>query len=158
MRTVASKIFLTFAVGLVAFGLVAAFAARRVHSLGRDLRFLSAGYLPLTRIAAQLEVKDWVASRALEAETMDPTARRAWLSVARAHFPAVVREKIGEGRTVVARRRELASGPDERFLAEVATRLDGLDAKWAQYDAAAAGLFNALEDGGEAPALAQRGQ
>jgi signal transduction histidine kinase len=161
MRTVASKIFLTFAVGLVAFGLVAAFAARRVHSLGRDLRFLSEGYLPLTRIAAQLEVKEWAASRAIEAEAMDPQARRVWTTVARAHFPAVVREKIAEGRAVVGRMRALANGPDESFLADVAARLEGLDAKWAQYDAAASGLFAALERGGpeaDGAALAARAQ
>jgi two-component system NtrC family sensor kinase len=158
MRTVASKIFLTFAVGLVAFGLVAAFAARRVHALGRDLRFLSEGYLPLTRIAAQLEVKEWAASRGLEAEGMDLQARRAWMNVARAHFPAVVREKIAEGRGVVSRMRALATGPDERFLAEVAARLDGLDAKWSQYATASAALFEAIERGGAAPLGAQASQ
>jgi signal transduction histidine kinase len=158
MRTVASKIFLTFAVGLVAFGLVAAFAARRVHALGDDLRFISEGYLPLTRIAAQLEVKDWVGPRAVEAEAMDPAARRAWMKVARAHFPAVVREKIAEGRAVVGRMRALAQGPDGSFLSEVAARLDGLDAKWAQYDAAATALFDAVDRGEGAAAVAPRAQ
>ena len=155
MRTVASKIFLTFAVGLVAFGLVAAFAARRVHALGRDLRVLSEGYLPLTRIAAQLEVKDWVASRSLDAQAMDPQARRALTAVARAQFPAVVRAKIGEGRDVVARMRALASGPDDRFLADVAGRLDALDQRWAQYDEAVRAVFAALDEG-RAEALAER--
>ncbi|MFL5303399.1 MAG: ATP-binding protein [Anaeromyxobacteraceae bacterium] len=161
MRTVASKIFLTFVVGLVAFGLVAAFAARRVHGLGRDLRFLSEGYLPLTRIAAQLEVKEWVASRALDTEPMEPQARRAWMAVARAQFPEVVREKIAEGRAVVARMRALAAGPDEKFLGEVAARLDGLDARWGQYDGQAAALFAAIERGGaeaRGAALTQRVQ
>jgi signal transduction histidine kinase len=161
MRTVASKIALTFAVGLVAFGLVAAFAARRVHALGRDLRFLSEGYVPLTRIVAQLEVKEWVASRALETEAMDPQARRVWMTIARAQFPEVVREKIAEGRAVVSRMRALAAGPDDKFLGEVAGRLDALDARWAQYDAAAAALFAAVERGGDdarAGALAQRVQ
>jgi signal transduction histidine kinase len=147
MRTVASKIFLTFAVGLAAFALVAAFAARRVHGLGRDLRLLSEGYLPLTRIAAQLEVKDWATSRALEAGALEEPARRAWVHVARAQFPALVREKIVEGRRVVARMADLATGQDEKFLGEVAGRLDGLDAKWSQYDAAATALFTAIERG-----------
>jgi signal transduction histidine kinase len=150
LRTVGSKIFLTFAVGIVAFGLVAAFAARRVHVLGRDLRFLSEGYLPLTRIAAQLEVKDWVAARAIEAEGMEPQARHAWMTIARAHFPAVVQEKIAEARAVVSRMRALATGPDDQFLSEVAARLDGLDARWAQYDAAAAAIFERVERGGPA--------
>ena len=100
MRRVATKIFLTFAVALAAFGLVAALAVARLQDLGRDLKLLTTGYFPLGRIAAQLEVKDWVASRALEVRDLDPAARRAYLPVVRAHFPALVREKLEEGRRV----------------------------------------------------------
>lgn len=147
MRTVASKIFLTFAVGLLAFGLVAAFAARRVHGLGRDLRMLSEGYLPLTRIAAQLEVKDWAWLRALEGRSNDPQARRVYLPVVRAHFPAVVREKLGEARRVLSRMRAIASPGDERFLADIEKRLDTLDQRWVEYDAASAEVIAAWERG-----------
>ena len=100
MHRVATKIFLAFAVSLAAFGAVATLSVARLHELRRDLRLLSAGYLPLTRIAAQLEVKGWVASRALEAMDLDPAARQAYLPVARAHFPALVREKLEEGKRV----------------------------------------------------------
>jgi signal transduction histidine kinase len=147
MRTVASKIFLTFAVGLLAFGLVAAFAARRVHVLGRDLRMLSEGYLPLTRIAAQLEVKDWAWLRALEGRSADPQARRVYLPVVRAHFPAVVREKLAEARRVLDRMRAIAAPADERFLAEIATRLDTLDQRWKEYDAASGAVLAAWDRG-----------
>jgi signal transduction histidine kinase len=159
MRTVASRIALTFAVGFVAFGLVAAFAARRVHALGADLRLLSEGYLPLTRIAAQIEVKDWVTSRVLEAGALEPAARRAWIPVARAHFPGFVREKIEEGRGVVERMAGLATGADTHFLGTVRDRFDALDAKWAQYDAAARALLDEVERGGPPPDdLARRAQ
>ncbi len=147
MRSVSTKIFLTFAVALAAFGLVAAYGIGRLHTLGRDLRLLSQGYQPLTRIAAQLDVKDWVTSRVLEASALDAAGRRAYLPVARAHFPAVVREKIAEGFEVVRRARELAGADDARFLDEVASRLEALDGKWAQYDAASRSLFEALEAG-----------
>ncbi len=92
MRSVATKIFLTFAVALAAFGAVVGFGIVQLHGLGRDLRLLSDGYLPLTRIVAQIDVKDWVSSRVLEVNAIDPAARRAYLPVARAHFPALVRE------------------------------------------------------------------
>lgn len=157
MRRVSTKIFLTFAVALVPFGLVAAFGIGRLHTLGRDLRLLSQGYLPLTRITAQIDVKDWVTARVLEASTLDPTARRAYLPVARALFPALVREKIAEGREVIRRSLALAGKEDARFLADVAARLDGLDTRWAQYDAAVSALFDALERG-DTDRLEQRTQ
>src|SRR5919197_2912885 len=144
MRRVATKIFLAFAVALCAFAVVASLAAVRLHALGRDLRLLSSGYLPLTRIAAQLEVKDWATARALEVNALDPAARRAFLPVARAHFPAVVKEKLAEGRAVVARARLGATGADARFFAEMGGRIDALDAKWTAYDAAARAPFDSL--------------
>jgi two-component system, NtrC family, sensor kinase len=147
MRRVATKIFLTFAVALAAFGLVAVFGIVRLHELRKDLRLLSGGYLALTRIAAQLDVKDWVASRALEARGLDRAARRAYLPVARAHFPDLVREKIEEGRRVAGEARALARDEDARFLDEVSSRLDGLAVRWAEYDAKARALFDTLEAG-----------
>jgi signal transduction histidine kinase len=147
MRRVATKIFLTFAVALAAFGLVAAFGIARLHELRKDLRLLSGGYLALTRIAAQLDVKDWVAARALEARALDRAARQAYLPVARAHFPALVREKIEEGRRVAREARVNARDDDARFLDEVSVRLDGLAARWTEYDRQARALFDALEAG-----------
>jgi two-component system, NtrC family, sensor kinase len=149
VRSVASKIFLTFAIALAAFAGAAGFGAARLHALGQDLQVISDGYLPLTRIAAQLDVKDWVTSRVLEAGAMDPAARRAWLPLARAHFPAVVREKVAEGRTVARRAGDAAPEADRKFLDEVAGRLAGLDRRWAEYHAASMALFDALEAGGE---------
>ena len=159
MRSVATRIFATFAVALLAFGLVTAAAVRRLHALGRDLQLLNEGYLPLTRTVAQLDVKDWATGRALELRGADAAARRVWLPVARAQFP-VVREKIAEGRAVVARARALAGPGDAAFLAEVDGRLAALAARWGAYDAAAKELFEALEarPATDAPTLEARAQ
>jgi signal transduction histidine kinase len=161
MRSVASKMFLTFTVALVAFGLVAVFAVSRMHALGTDLRLLSEGYLPLTRIAAQLDVKDWVTTRALEMKALDPASRRAFFPVARSHFPALVKEKLAEARAVVARARGMASGADARFLFGVAARLEALDGRWGAYHQAGLALFDALErssTGGDDPVVAERAE
>jgi signal transduction histidine kinase len=148
MRRVATKILLTFAVALVAFGAVAAFGIARLDELRRDLRLLSGGYLALTRIAAGLDVKDWVAARALEARGLDRAARQAYLPVARAQFPAFVREKIEEGRRVAREARMLAAREGEaRFFDQVSSRLDALGAHWSEYDAKARALFDAIEAG-----------
>jgi signal transduction histidine kinase len=147
VRRVATKIFLAFAVSLLAFSAVAAFGIARLHEIRRDLRLLSGGYLTLTRIAAQLDVKDWVATRALEASALDRSARQVYLPVARAQFPGLIREKIAEGRRVAREARALARGPEARFLDEVSARLGALDARWSEYDGAARALFDALEAG-----------
>ena len=161
MRSLAARMFLAFSVALLAFGLVALFAIGRMHALGTDLRLLSEGYLPLTRIAAQIEDKDWVTTRALEVRGMDPAARRAFLPVARAHFPAVIKEKLGEARAVLARARGVASGGDAQFFADVAARVETLDTRWTAYDRAARELFEALERsplGTEDPSVADRAE
>jgi two-component system, NtrC family, sensor kinase len=156
MRRVATRIFLTFAVALAAFGAVAVFSIVRLHDARRDLQLLSSGYLPLTRIAAQLETKDWVAARALEARALDRAARQAYLPVARAHFPALVREKIEEANRVVADARLLARDDDARFLDDVQGRLAALGTRWSEYDGKARALFDALEAGeGQDPTTAE---
>jgi signal transduction histidine kinase len=147
VRRVATKIFLAFAVSLVAFAAVAGFGILRVHEVRRDLRLLSGGYLALTRIAAQLEVKDWVATRALEASALDRAARQVYLPVVRARFPGYVRERIAEGRRVAKDARAIAPEDDARFLDEVLARLDALDARWSEYDREARALFDAMEAG-----------
>lgn len=150
MRSVATKIFLAFGVSLAAFALVSAFGISQLHDLGRKLRLLSDGYLPLTRIAAQIDVKDWVTPRVLEAGVLDPASRRAFVPLARARFPSLVREKIAEGRAVAGRAMKVASGEEATFLAEVVGRLEALDGAWSRYDAAARALLDAVE-AGEAP-------
>jgi two-component system NtrC family sensor kinase len=147
MQRVATQIFLAFAVALGAFAAVSAFGIARLHDARRELRLLSSGYLPLTRIAAQLDAKEWVAARALEARGLDRAARQAYLPVARAHFPALVREKIEEGKAVAAAAQALGGDADARFLDDVVARLDALGARWSEYDAKARALFDALEAG-----------
>lgn len=156
LRRLATRIFLAFAVALAAFGAVAAFGAARLHDLGRELRLLSSSYLPLTRVAAQVEVKEWASPRALEARALDPAARRAWLPVLRAQFPGFVREKIEEGHHYVELARPYAGDEDARFLDEVAARLDALAGRWSEYDRAASALFDVLERGAAAGEVDER--
>ena len=150
LRSVATKIFLAFGVSLAAFALVSAFGIAQLHDLGRKLRLLSDGYLPLTRIAAQIDVKEWVTPRVLEAGALDPASRRALVPLARSRFPSLVREKIAEGRSVAGRAMTSASADEVAFLQEVVVRLEALDAAWSRYDAAASALLDAAE-AGEAP-------
>ena len=151
MRSVATKIFLAFGVSLAAFALVSAFGISQLHDLGRKLRLLSDAYLPLTRIAAQIDVKDWVTPRVLEAGALDPASRRALVPLARARFPSLVREKIAEGRAVAGRAMQSAPAEEAAFLQDVVARLEALDAAWSRYDVAARALLDAAEAGETPP-------
>ena len=151
MRSVATKIFLAFGVSLAAFALVSAFGISQLHDLGRKLRLLSDAYLPLTRIAAQIDVKDWVTPRVLEAGALDPASRRALVPLARARFPSLVREKIAEGRAVAGRAMRSAPAEEAAFLQDVVARLEALDAAWSRYDVAARALLDAAEAGETPP-------
>src|SRR5690606_10384073 len=53
--SIASRIFLVFAAVVTVFGAVSSFAVWRMHAVGADIRLVSEGYLPLTKVAAQLE-------------------------------------------------------------------------------------------------------
>jgi signal transduction histidine kinase len=147
LRSVATKIFLAFGVSLLAFALVSAFGIVRLRDLGAQLRLLSEGYLPLTRVAAQLDVREGVSARLAEAQALAPAARRAWIPLARARFPALLREKLADGRTVALRAMETASGEEAAFLGEVVERLGRIDESWARYDAAARAQLDAAEAG-----------
>ena len=79
MQSVAARMSAAFAVALVAFGLAAFFAVWRMRALGSDLRLVSQAYLPLTRIAAEIDVKEGALTRALELRALEPATRRALL-------------------------------------------------------------------------------
>ena len=128
-------------------------------TLRRDLRLLSPGYLPLTRIAAQLDVKDWVAARALEARALDRAARAGVPpGRARATSPRSCGRRSRRGTRGRARARARAArGDDARFLDDVPTRLDALAARWSEYDRAGARAVRRARGGrGPGPAHAPR--
>ena len=147
MRRVATRIFLAFGVSLVTFALVSAFGIARLGDLGRRLRLLSEGYLPLNRVAAQIDVKDGAVARLVEAAALDPASRRAWIPLARARFPSLVRQKLAEGRNLARQAMQSASGEEAAFLAEVVSRLERLDQAWTRYDANARAVLDAAEAG-----------
>lgn len=159
--SIATRIFLGFAAVLTVFGAVSSFAVWRMHAVGEEIRLVSEGYLPLTKVAAQLETfhknKQRDTDRLLE-ET-DPRTQRILIKLARLYFPRIVREKLDQGRQLVADTRRLAGPEEQQFLDDVERRFAELAEQYDAYDASAAVLFAALENEGVAdPAHDQRGR
>jgi signal transduction histidine kinase len=151
--SVATKIFFTYAAALVAFGAVSTLGVLRLDRLGRELKLLDEGYLPLSRIVAQLDVREWETAKVL---SKDPNAQRAFISVARAHYAGVVKLKVAEGHKVLERARAVGGEDGARFLDEATGRLDAIEASWARYDEAAGAHFAVLERTGPESAEAEK--
>ncbi|WP_373044098.1 sensor histidine kinase [Vulgatibacter sp.] len=160
--SIATRIFLGFAAVLCVFGAVSSFAVWRMHAIGEEIRLVSEGYLPLTKVAAQLETfhknKQRDTDRLLEEK--DPRTQRILIKLARLYFPRIVREKLGQGQLLVTETRRLAGDGEQLFLDQIEKQLTELGAEYDRYDANADALFAGLEqaDGAADPALEERGR
>ena len=160
--SIATRIFLGFAAVLCVFGAVSSFAVWRMHAIGEEIRVVSEGYLPLTKVAAQLETfhknKQRDTDRLLEEK--DPRTQRILIKLARLYFPRIVREKLGQGQLLVTETRMLSGPHEQRFLDELEQRFTELGSEYDLYDATADALFAGLEkaDGVADPALEERGR
>lgn len=156
--SIATRIFLVFAAVVTVFGAVSSFAVWRMHAVGADIRLVSEGYLPLTKVAAQLETfhknKQRDTDRLLEEK--DPRAQRILIKLARLYYPRIVREKLTQGRLLVTETRRFARVTEKPFLDEIEGRLEDLVREYDLYDAQADALFASLEtsDDVESAALA----
>jgi len=143
--SVATKIFLCFAVVLVTFASVAITSIVSLHRLGRDLGVIGESYLPLTRAMAQLESfhknkRD--TDRILQEK--DRAAERVLVSYERLYFPKFMRERVNAARTIVQDARTRARGDDLAFLSRMDEKLAGLYERYGDYNAAAGELYEAL--------------
>lgn len=148
--SIATRIFLVFTVVLTVFGAVSSFAIWRMHAIGQEIRLVSEGYLPLTKVAAQLETfhknKQRDTDRLLEEK--DPRTTRILIRLARLYFPKIVREKLGQGQLLLVEARRLGGESERLFLDDIEERFVDLSRAYDDYDAVADALFTALEKEG----------
>lgn len=147
--SIATRIFLGFAAIVTVFGAVSAFSIARMQAIGADIRLVSEGYLPLTKVATQLETihknKQRDTDRLLDER--DPRAQRVLIKLARLYFPRITGEKLREGRDLVAQARLLASDKELPFLEEIEGRLADLEGDYEGYERISNEFFQELEAG-----------
>ncbi|MCK6551147.1 ATP-binding protein [Myxococcota bacterium] len=131
--SLATKIFLGFAVLLATFGLLAFLSVREIRAIAEDLRTLRDSHLALARLAAQLETHRQNRFRDLERglDGQDPRTQDLMFRISVAYFPEAVRATVEEARKICQARIALAvslgepeTGEKVRFYQETATRLD----------------------------------
>jgi two-component system NtrC family sensor kinase len=147
--SISTRIFLGFAAVLTVFGLVSTFAVWRMHRIGQEIRLVSDGYLPLTKVAAQLETFHKNRQRDTDRllDEADPRTQRILIKLARLYFPRIVREKLGQGRSLVEAARGLGGGDEKAFLDGIDARLREIATSYDEYDALAEALFAQIEAG-----------
>lgn len=151
--SIATRIFLGFAAVVTVFGAVSAFSVWRMQSIGADIRLVSEGYLPLAKVTTQIETihknKQRDTDRLLEER--EPRAQRILIKLARLYFPRILRERLNEGKELVAGARLLAAEREQGFLQEIEASLLEVEAEFERYELASNSFFDALE---AAPAVA----
>ena len=144
--SLATRIFLGYAVVLVTFGLVSLFSVTELHRNRLEIRLVSQGYLQLSQDAAELETfhstQEKETERLLELGSME--ARRVVIRLARVYFPPLMSQRLMAAQKRV--REVLAFAPDSEapFLRGVESRLGDLQTRYQNYGRAAETLFSAL--------------
>ena len=158
--SVTTKIFLGLAIIVVTFGLVSIYALVQVHHIGRSLELTSRTYLPLSKLASQLETIQSNRTRDNNRllEERETRIQDALISIARRHHPKLVRDQIVLGSEIArtGRQRAVEAG-DALFLKEIEERLKRLESIYEMYDESAEGLYRLIESGAQSPQRHQDG-
>ncbi|XXF80330.1 ATP-binding protein [Myxococcaceae bacterium GXIMD 01537] len=144
--SLATRIFLGYALVLVTFGAVSLFSVAELHRNRLEIRLVSQGYLQLSQDAAALETfhtnQEKDTERLLDEDNVE--TRRALIRLARLYFPPLMSQRLEAAR---AKAREvLTFAPDSEapFVRELETRFGDLTARYATYGRAADTVFTAL--------------
>jgi signal transduction histidine kinase len=144
--SLATRIFLGYAVVLVTFGAVSLFSVAELHRNRLEIRLVSQGYLQLSQDAAALESfhtnQEKDTERLLEEESVE--TRRSLIRLARVYFPPLMSQRLEAARSKA--REVLTFAPDSEvpFLRELETRFVDLSARYDAYGRTAETVFTAL--------------
>lgn len=145
--SLATRIFLGYAVVLVTFGAVSLFSVRELRHSQVEIRLVSEGYLRLSQTVAAIETfqtsqaKD--TGRLRDEESVE--TRRALIRLARLYFPGLMAQKVDDGRATAARVLEFAPESERPFVQDVLRKLDELKVRFREYESEADETFALLE-------------
>src|SRR5438105_295768 len=115
--SLATRIFLGYAVVLATFGAVSIFAVAELHANQVEIRLVSEGYLHLSQVSAAIESfhknQERDTERLMEERSVD--TRRALIRLARLYFPGLMSEKLDEGRRTAEQILDFAPASEAPF-------------------------------------------
>jgi hypothetical protein len=132
--SLATRIFLAFAVVLVTFGAVSLFSIRELHRNQLDIRLLSEGYLLLSQEAAAIETfhKNHESDTRRLREEQSVETRRMIVGLARLYFPGLMAEKLAASKALADRILTFTPESEQPFVREVGAKLAELQRRYAE--------------------------
>lgn len=154
--SLATRIFLGYAVVLVTFGAVSLFAVRELHRGQVEIRLLSEGYLALSQTAATLESfqKNQANDTSRLRDQGDVAVRRMMIQLARRYFFEQMDRQLEEALSLTKRMEDFAPADELGFIEDVRRRLHELKGKYAVYREVADTAYQVLEKAAPDPATA----
>ncbi|WP_141621320.1 HAMP domain-containing sensor histidine kinase [Myxococcus sp. AB036A] len=144
--SLATRIFLGYAVVLGTFGLVSLFSVTELHRNRLEIRLVSQGYLQLSQDAAELETFHSTQEKDTERLIQEGNVeiRRAFIRLARTYNSPLMTQRLAAAQ---AKAHEvLASAPDSEvpFIRGLEDRFGELQARYRDYGRAAEAVFAVL--------------
>jgi two-component system, NtrC family, sensor kinase len=145
--SIATRIFVGYAVVLATFGAVSLFSVAEMHQNQLEIRLVSQGYLPLSQHAAAIETfhknQEKDTERLMEERSVE--TRRALIRLARLYFPPLMAQRIKAGRERAQAAAELAPKAEGRFVREAEEKFADLERRYKAYEQASDRVFAQLE-------------
>jgi two-component system NtrC family sensor kinase len=145
--SLATRIFLGYAVVLVTFGAVSLFSVAEMHRNQQEIHLVSQGYLQLSQQTAAIETFHNNQAKDTDrlAEEKSAETRRALIRLARLYFPPLMAQRIELGRARAAQMRTRGLESEGPFLSELEGRFAELGRRQAAYASEASRVFEGLE-------------
>lgn len=145
--SLATKIFLGFALVVCTFGAVSAYSVVTLHRVGEGIRVVSQAYLPLTTVAAQVETFHKNRARDLQRllDEKDQRTQRALIKLARLYYPQEMHKRLQAGHIIVGSSIPFATSSEQQFLQDLDRRFNDLAQRYETFDQKSEALFTLLE-------------
>jgi two-component system, NtrC family, sensor kinase len=145
--SLATRIFVGYAVVLVTFAVVSVFSVAELRRSQVESRLDGEGYLTLAQMASAMAAaqKNQADDALRLREEANAPARRALVRLSRLYFPGFLDEKLTAGLSTVDRIDEFAPDSERAFIADLRTRFAELQARSKEYEQQADRLFSSLE-------------
>jgi two-component system NtrC family sensor kinase len=144
--SLATRIFLGYAVVLVTFGAVSLFSVAELHRNQQEIRLVSQGYLQLSQDAAALETIHTSRGKDTERlqEEQSVETRRALIRLARLYFPPLIAQRLSSMRTKLREAVTLAPASEQTFIRELDVRFEEMEEQYTTHGRTADAVFTAL--------------
>lgn len=154
--SLATRIFIGYAVVLITFGAVSLFSVTELHRNQIEIRLVSEGYLGLSQIASALEnLQKNQAEETSRLRDEPNVVNRRWLiQLSRRYFFEGVGQKIDAGLAATLGMMEFAPESEKRFIAELGQKFSVLRTSYNEYHDVAELAWTTLESPNPDAALA----